>query len=245
MRTPPQANSPIYNMSHHEKFWRGDDDDKKGKKQARPPARQYNERGPLHPVSHALGVNLSPEHKYSIHVYLIFHRFDNMPSGKFVATMSFRTMYNDFRGTKTVDFSPATEDADPLFDENGENLSGVMVAKREFMCKIGWVKRCEEKDRVYLRVANCLPLPIRPEEMKNEEWEEVRYKGSKSRTEWILKAITALKKDTLWERLPIEQFQARHKEVRKVEWKKRGAIGLRQASCLDEIMNDVGVVLYS
>ncbi|KAF7923961.1 hypothetical protein BELL_0740g00020 [Botrytis elliptica] len=243
-------------MSHHEKLWRGDDDGKKGKKQARPPARQYNERGPWNTVSHALGVYVSPWHKYSIHVYLIFHRFDNMPSGKFVATMSFRTMYNDFRGMKTMDLSPASEDADPLFDENGGDLSGVMVARRTFACKIGWTKRFEEKDSLYLRVAKCLPLPIRPEGpegMNDEEWEEVRPKGPRPRTEWVLEAIRALREDRHWESLPMKQFQARHDEVKEVAGRKRRAFGLRsrssfdmeQARCLDKIMNDVGTVLYS
>ncbi|TGO45791.1 hypothetical protein BCON_0365g00090 [Botryotinia convoluta] len=241
-------------MYHHRNSRRGDDDDhhNRREKYARPPARQNNERGTLYPVNPALGVAISPGHKYSIHVYLIFHRFDNMESGNFVAKMSFRTMFNDFGGTKTLDFSPAAEDADPLYDKNGENLRGVMVARREFMCKIGWLKRIEGKEEVYLRIKDCLPLPIRPERMTNEEWEEMRVKGPGSRTEWVLKAIRALKEERLWERLPKDHFQARHDEVKKVARKKRGVIGLRrtpsfdtiQASSLNKIMNDVEEVLY-
>ncbi|KAF5869075.1 uncharacterized protein Bfra_011617 [Botrytis fragariae] len=244
-------------MYHHRNYRRGEDydhdHDNRREKYARPPARQDNEGRAWYPVIPALGVDISPAHKYTIHVYLIFHRFDNMESGNFVATMSFRTMFNDFGGMKTVDFSPATEDADPLFDVNGGNLSGVMVAQRTFMCKIGWLKRIEGKEEVYLRIRKCLPYATRPESMTNEEWEEMGVKRPESRTKWVLKAIRALKKERLWEGLPKNMFQTRHKEVIKVAWKKRKLIGLRpkpsfdmeQARCLDRIMNDVGMVLYS
>ncbi|TGO32180.1 hypothetical protein BHYA_0343g00080 [Botrytis hyacinthi] len=239
-------------MSYHEKFWRGDDDDNKRKKQTRPPARQYNEPGPMHPVSHAPGVNVSPEHQYSIHVYLIFHQFDNMAPGNFIATMSFRTMFNDFQGMKTMDFSPATEYADPLFDVNGGDLRGVMVVQRTFMCKIGWVKRDKGKEKVYSRIKNCLPYAVRPEKMTDKEWEERRVKGPESRTEWVLKAIRMLKGERHWEKLPEEQFKTRHKEVRTVARMNGGAIGSRRtpfdmepANCLDKIMTDVRVALYS
>ncbi|KAF7950141.1 hypothetical protein EAE96_007436 [Botrytis aclada] len=244
-------------MSHHRGSWHDDDDDyynhgNRRKKQARPPARQHNERGAWHKVHHAPGVSLSLKHKYSVHVYLIFHRFDNMDAGNFVATMSFRTMSNDYGGMKKMDFSPATEEADPLFDLNGGNLKGVTVTKREFVCKIGWVKRIEAKQEVYLRVGKCLPYAIRPETMNDEEWEEKRVKGPKCRTEWVLKAIRGLKKEKLWEELPMEDFQARHEEVREVVRKERAMIGSRpnpsfettHASRLDEIMYDVGVSLY-
>ncbi|TEY73163.1 hypothetical protein BOTCAL_0082g00140 [Botryotinia calthae] len=164
-----------------------------------------------------------------------------MSSRNFDATMSFRTMYNDSRGMKTVDFSPASEEANPLFDKNGGSLSKVMVARRTFVCKIGWLKRTEEKERVYLKVQNCLPYPIRPEGMEDEKWEEVRSKGPESRVEWVLKAIEALREDKLWESLPIEKFKDRHYEVREVAGKKRDTI---QAKYLDNIMYDVGLALY-
>ncbi|KAM0304064.1 hypothetical protein ACHAO8_011457 [Botrytis cinerea] len=228
------------------------EDARRRKKQARPPARQDNERKPLHTVNHALGLNVSPKHKFSTHVYLIFHQLGNMPSENFVATLSFRTMYNDFRGMKTRDYSPASEDADPLYDKNGKDLRGVMVAKWELYCKIGWVKRIFGKDEMYLPIVDCLPFPIRPNEMESEEWENVRSQGSESRTKWVLKAIEALKQDELWESLPYEQFKARHDEVRKVARKKWKIVGTRprpsldtiQAKYLDEIMNDVGLTLY-
>ncbi|TGO10370.1 hypothetical protein BTUL_0137g00270 [Botrytis tulipae] len=253
MRTPPQAN-PIHNMFHRKKFWLGDDgnDDHKRKKQTRPPARQYNERGPQPPVSHALGVSLSTKHHYSIHVYLIFHQFDNMAPGNFIATMSFRTMFNDYQGMKTMDFSPATEYADPLFDVNGGDLRGVMVAQRTFMCKIGWVKRDLGKEEVYSRIKNYLPYADRPERMTDKEWEERRVKGPEPRTEWVLEAIRMLKKERHWEKLPEEEFKKRHKEVRTVARMNRGATGSRRtpfdmepANRLDKIMTDVRVALYS
>ncbi|KAF7889360.1 uncharacterized protein EAF01_010853 [Botrytis porri] len=246
----------MYQQNYSRRDDDDDDDDynnNRRKKQAHPPARQDNEGRPLYPVIPAFGVAISPAHKYTIHVYLIFHRFDNMESENFVATMSFRTMFNDFGGMRAVDFSPATEDADPLFDVNGGNLRGVMVAQRTFMCKIGWLKRIEGKEDVYLRIRKCLPCAIRSDSMTDEEWEERRVKGPESRTEWILKAVRVLKEQRLWETLPKNEFQARHREVIKVAWKNRGLISLRrnlsfdvkQARCLDKIMDDVGTVLYS
>ncbi|KAF7941749.1 uncharacterized protein EAE97_006586 [Botrytis byssoidea] len=242
-------------MFDHKKFWRGEDgnDDHKRKKQARPPARQYNERGYQPPVSHALGVNVSTEHHYSIHVYLIFHQFDNMAPGNFIATLSFRTMFNDYQGMKTIDFSPATEHADPLYDVNGGNLRGVMVAQRMFMCKIGWVKRELGKEELYSRFKNYLPYAKKPEKMTEKEWEEERrVHGPEPRTKWVLEAIRKLKEERYWEELPKEEFKKRHKEVKTEARMIRGAIGSRRTSSdmeranrLDKIMTDVRVVLYS
>lgn len=240
-------------MFHQKEFWRGDDDDNKRKKQARPPARQYNERRTLRPVSHALGLSVSPEHNYSIHVYLIFYQFDSMAPGNFIATMSFRTMLDDFQGMKTMDFSPATEYADPLSDVNGGDLRGVMVAQRIFMCKIGWLKRDLGKEEVYARIKNYLPYANKPEKMENEEWEKRRVKGLDSRTEWVLRAIRALKGEKYWEKLPKLQFQTRHREVievarknyRGISGSKRTPFDMESANRLDKIMTDVGVALYS
>ncbi|KAJ8062792.1 hypothetical protein OCU04_008049 [Sclerotinia nivalis] len=198
-------------------FWRAEEKSSKSKKKHhdRPPPKIISIREKLHTVFHAPGVYVSPQNHYSTHVYLIFHRYDNMASGIFSATISFRTMYNDFKGMKTIDISPNSEEADVQFDINGGELRGVMGSRKIFMCKIGWVQRNENREMVYARVAECLPFPVRPDTMDSVEWEELRVKGN-SRCEWIVKAIGVLKKGDNWESLPVEQFKERHAEVKKL-----------------------------
>lgn len=123
-------------------------------------------------------------------------------------------MYNDFKGMKTIDISPNSEEADAQYDINGGELKEVMGNRRIFMCKIGWVQRNENRGMLYAKVADCLPFPVRPDTMDSVEWEELRMKGN-SRCEWIFKAIEVLKEGN-WESLPVEQFRERHVEVKKV-----------------------------
>lgn len=261
-------------------FWRTDGDKRKTKH--RPPPKVINVREELYTVFTAPGVAKSPEHKHSTHVYIIFRHYDNMPSDKFTATISFRTMYNDHKGMKNIDLCPASEDADPLYDINGGGMTRVFVDSNTFMVKIGWVKRSEKRDKLYTEVANCLPFPIRGSTMDSEEWEELRAKGKSPRTNWVIKAIGVLKKSDIWESLPESQFRERHNELKKLKdnnleadiesWIRRVDRARRnyshdvhkyksklerigpepeessqgkQAKYLDDIMNNVGVALYS
>ncbi|ESZ92029.1 hypothetical protein SBOR_7595 [Sclerotinia borealis F-4128] len=209
-------------------FWRHDNNNNNNNNQAskkkrtkkpqppRPPPKIIHTRETLHPVFHAPGVYVSPQHHFSTHVYLIFHLYNRNTSGKFVATVSFRTMYNDFKGMKTLDISPCSEEADAQFDINGGEPNAVLGGKNMLMVKIGWVQRNEKREEIYARVAECLPFPVRADTMDSEEWEEVRAKGMNPRCEWVVKAIGVLRKAENWESLPVSQFRERHDEVKKL-----------------------------
>lgn len=139
-----------------------------------------------------------------------------MPAGKFDATVSFRTMYNDFRGMKSMDISPCNEDADPQFDINGGDSAGVLEVERRFMIKVGWVARNERREKVLKKMAERLPFPIRGSTMDSEEWEALRAKGNNPRGEWVFGAMGVLRRSREWSRLQKDKFMEQRAKVKKL-----------------------------
>lgn len=139
-----------------------------------------------------------------------------MPAGKFNATVSFRTMYNDFRGMKSMNISPCSEDADPQFDMNGGDSAGVLEVERRFKIKVGWVARNEDREKVLKQMAEHLPFPIRGGTMDSEEWERMRAKGNNPSGEWVFGAMGVLRRTRRWSRLPKDKFMEQRAKVKKL-----------------------------
>ncbi|CAD6441700.1 065d0869-f10c-4109-99b9-7c137176fe2e [Sclerotinia trifoliorum] len=241
-------------------FWRAEEKSSKPKKKhrERPSSKIISIREKLHPVFHAPGVYVSPQNHYSTHVYLIFHRYEDMKSGLFSATISFRTMYNDFKGMKTVDISPNSEEADAQFDINGGEMKGVMGSRRMFVCKIGWVQRNENRVWCMRRLQECLPFPVRPDTMDSVEWEELRMKGIRDERHAEVKKMSGVgdfeDEKRAWKRRvdrATRHFDhsgdvLAYRETLKELGPEPGLSSeAKQARYLDKIMNDVGAALYS